>query len=66
MATPGGALGAVTSKPPTPTPTPSKFLHVVSEEVIHPDNPDGLDFVGTFVADATPDDAAWIVCVCNL
>jgi len=63
-ATPGCSLGvsssSIKSPPPTyksPDPPP---LPPVKEEPLDPDDPNGLEFVGAFIADASPDNTVWL------
>ena len=64
-ATPGCSLGIAQSKVrPNASPIPENGLEVpnappIPEDAIDPD-PNGLEFVGAFMADASPNDAAWL------
>jgi len=63
-ASPGCSLGVASSsvKPPPPTyksPNPPP-MPPVKEDPLDPDDPNGLEFVSVFIADASSDNAVWL------
>jgi len=57
LTAPEGNLSKVT---PKPAPQPPPKLPSVSEDPHVDPDPDGLEFVGAFMADAAVDDAVWM------